>query len=125
MLKPFGRDIWIADGPEAVVAGFRYPTRMAVIRLTADSLFVWSPIALAPDLIAAVGALGRVRHIVAPNSLHHLYLQDWKRTYREAKLYAPPGLPEKRKDIVFDVDLGMYRVQIGRALSIRFSWRAI
>jgi hypothetical protein len=33
MLQPFGPGIWISDGPDAVVAGFRYPTRMAVIAL--------------------------------------------------------------------------------------------
>uniref|UniRef100_UPI0019544AF1 hypothetical protein n=1 Tax=Klebsiella pneumoniae TaxID=573 RepID=UPI0019544AF1 len=33
MLKQFGQDIWIADGADVVVAGFHYPTRMAVIRL--------------------------------------------------------------------------------------------
>jgi len=39
MLKQFGRDIWIADGPDAVVAGFHYPTQIAVIRLTGGELF--------------------------------------------------------------------------------------
>jgi hypothetical protein len=42
---------------------------------------------------------------VAPNSLHHLFLPEWKRAYPEAKLYAPPGLRNKREDIVFDADL--------------------
>ena len=50
-------------------------------------------------------ALGRVRHIVAPNSLHHLFLPEWKRAYPEASLYALPGLREKREDIAFDADL--------------------
>jgi hypothetical protein len=53
-----------------------------------------------------VDALGQVGHIVAPNSLHHLFLPEWKKAYPEAKVYAPPGLRKKRKDIVFDADLG-------------------
>jgi hypothetical protein len=53
-----------------------------------------------------VDALGEVRHIVAPNSLHHLFLAEWKRAYPGARLYAPPGLRRKREDIVFDADLG-------------------
>jgi hypothetical protein len=105
MLTEFGRDIWIADGPEVAVAGFRYPTRMAAIRLSDGSLFVWSPVALTAELRAAVDALGPVAHIVAPNSLHHLFLAEWKRAYPAAKLYAPPGLRRKRADIVFDADL--------------------
>ncbi|WP_424630221.1 DUF4336 domain-containing protein [Bradyrhizobium sp. SYSU BS000235] len=106
MLKEFGREIWIADGPLVAVAGFHYPTRMAVIKLSDGSLFVWSPIKLTDGLRAAVDILGDVQHIVAPNSLHHLFLPQWKQAYPTAKLYAPPGLRKKRADIAFDVDLG-------------------
>jgi hypothetical protein len=106
MLKPFGREVWTADGPDVVIAGFHYPTRMAVIRLSDRSLFIWSPIKLTDNLRAAVDSLGQVRHIVAPNSLHHLSLPDWKRAYPGAMVYAPPGLRGKRRDIVFDADLG-------------------
>jgi hypothetical protein len=106
MLKEFGHDIWIADGPDVAVAGFHYPTRMAIIRLADGGLFVSSPIQLSSSLRAEVDAIGQVRHIIAPNSLHHLFLAEWKRAYPEAKLYAPPGLRKKRDDIVFDADLG-------------------
>lgn len=105
MLKEFGPDVWIADGPEVAVAGFRYPTRTAAIRLMDGCLFIWSPIALTTELRAAVDALGKVAHIVAPNSLHHLFLAEWKLAYPAAKLYAPPGLRRKRADIAFDADL--------------------
>jgi len=105
MLKPFGPDVWIADGPDAVVGGFHYPTRMAVIRLSDGRLFIWSPIQLTDILRAEVDTLGQVAHIVAPNSLHHLFLVEWKSAYPEAKVYAPPGLRKKRKDIAFDADL--------------------
>jgi Domain of unknown function (DUF4336) len=106
MSQEFGHGIWIADGPNGAVAGFHYPTRMAVIRLGDGSLFIWSPIRLTDDLRVEVDAIGPVRHIVAPNSLHHLFLPEWKRAYPGAKLYAPPGLRKKRKDIVFGADLG-------------------
>jgi Domain of unknown function (DUF4336) len=106
MLKPFGPEIWIADGPAVSTGGFHYGTRMAVIRLSDGGLFIWSPIKLTDDLRAEVEALGEVRHLVAPNSLHHLFLDDWRFAYPNAKLCAPPGLRKKRKDIDFDGDLG-------------------
>ena len=106
MLKHFGREIWTSDGPDVSVFGFHYPTRMAVIRLSGDDLFIWSPTKLTDSLRTAVDALGNVRHIVAPNSLHHLFLPEWARAYPGAKVYAPPGLREKRKDIDFHADLG-------------------
>jgi hypothetical protein len=106
MLKQFGPEIWIADGPDVVVVGFHYPTRMAVIRLSGGRLFIWSPIQLTDIVRAEIDALGEVQHIVAPNSLHHLFLPEWKSAYPGAKVHAPPGLRKKRQDIAFDADLG-------------------
>ena len=105
MLQQFDDEIWLADGPQTAVAGFRYPTRMAVIRLSDGALFIWSPVALSDELRAAVDALGEVRYLIAPNSLHHLFLGDWRRAYPAARLFAPPGLRQRRKDIAFDADL--------------------
>ncbi|WP_076866892.1 DUF4336 domain-containing protein [Bradyrhizobium mercantei] len=105
VLQDFGDDIWIAGGPNVAVAGFHYPTRMAVIRLSDGGLFIWSPVHLTEELRAAVDALGQVRHIVAPNSLHHLFLAEWKRAYPAAVLHAPPGLRKRRRDLAFDADL--------------------
>jgi len=105
MLKGFGPNIWITDGPTVTAAaGFRYPTGMTVIRLTNGDLVLWSPTALTDDLRAEVETLGAVRYLVPPNSLHHTFLGDWQRAYPDATVYAPPGLREKRKDIRFDAD---------------------
>ncbi len=104
-LQSFGRDIWIADGETVSVAGFRYPTRMALIRLGDGGLFVWSPTALSDQLRADVTALGPVRFIVAPNSLHHLFIAQWQAAFPEAKTFAAPGLDKRRKDLAFDGEL--------------------
>jgi hypothetical protein len=106
MLRPLGAEIWTADGSERTVVGFRYPTRMTVIRLPDGSLFVWSPVALSEVLKDEIGALGEVSHLVAPNSLHHLFLAEWRAAYPRAKLYAAPGLRARRPDLAFDADLG-------------------
>lgn len=101
-LESFGPEIWIADGPVVSFFGFPYPTRMAVVRLADRGLFLWSPIPLTDALRAEVAALGEVAHLVAPNKLHHLWLGQWKRAYPGARLYAPPGLRRKRRDLDFD-----------------------
>jgi hypothetical protein len=105
-MREFGNDIWLASGPTTDVAGFRFPTRMAVIRLSGGGLFVWSPVALTDELRGAVDALGAVRYLIAPNALHHLFLAEWQHAYPDARLYAPPGLRARRKDLAFDDDLG-------------------
>lgn len=105
-LLEFAPGLWIADGPTVTAAaGFHFPTRMAVIRLTGGALFVWSPLPLTDELRTAVEALGEVRDLVAPNSLHHLFLGEWKAAYPMATLYAAPGLRPRRKDLAFDADL--------------------
>jgi hypothetical protein len=105
-LLQFGPEIWTADGPATSFYGFPYPTRMAVIRLSDGSLFVWSPVALSDSLRASVDALGPVRSLVSPNALHHLFLGAWKSAYPAARLYASPRLRRKRKDLAFDAELG-------------------
>jgi hypothetical protein len=104
-LEPFGSDIWLSDGAVIEVLGFRYPTRMAVIRLSGEDLLVWSPTALSEGLRTQMDSFGAVRHLIAPNSLHHLFLQEWREAYPQATLYAAPGLRERRHDLEIDVEL--------------------
>ena len=105
-LDEFGPGIWTADGPSVPFFTFAYPTRMALIRLSDGGLFAWSPIAFSAALKDRVDALGPVRYLVSPNRLHHLFLQEWKSAYPQAKLYASPGLRKKRQDLAFDGELG-------------------
>lgn len=105
LLEPFGPEIWLSAGPETEVIGFRYPTRMVVIRLGGDGILVISPVALTPDLKAAVEALGEVRHVVGPNSLHDLFLSEWRTVYPSARFHAAPGLRGQLPDLAFDADL--------------------
>lgn len=105
MLREFGPSIWIADGPTVTAAaGFHYPTRMTVIRLTNGDLVLWSPTAISDDLRVQLGTLGQVRYLAPPNALHHTFLLEWQLAYPEALILAPPGLREKRPDIRFDAD---------------------
>src|SRR5690348_1719072 len=105
-LRQFAPEIWIADGPVTSFHGFAYSTRMAVVRLSDGKLFVWSPVALSESLRASVDALGPVCHLVSPNALHHLFLEEWKNAFPAARVYATPRLRRKRKDLTFDAELG-------------------
>ena len=105
-LEPIGHEIWIADGPKVSFYGFPYPTRMALIRLDGGDLWVWSPITLDRELRVEVEALGRVRHLVSPNKIHHLFLGEWADAFPDARLYASPGLARRRDDLDFDAELG-------------------
>jgi hypothetical protein len=106
MLEPVGPSLYTAEGPTVSFFGFPYPTRMAVARLSDGSVWVWSPVALTPELEAAVEAIGPVRHLVSPNKIHHLFLGPWRARWPEARLWASPGLARRRPDLHFDAELG-------------------
>jgi hypothetical protein len=105
VLESFGPSIYTADGPTVSFFGFPYPTRMAAVRLSDGSAWVWSPIALTAELASEVELVGPVRWIVSPNKLHHLFLSEWARRWPEAKLYAPPGLARKKRALHFHGEL--------------------
>src|SRR3569833_3684747 len=101
MLHEFGPSLYAADGPTASFFGLPYPTRMALARLSNGDVWVWSPIALTPQLAEAVQSLGPVRHIVSPNKIHHLFLKQWAERWPDARLYAPPGLARRKPALHF------------------------
>lgn len=101
MLEQLGPELWVADGGVASFFGFDYPTRMAVVRLDDGGLWLWSPIALDPELEAEVAALGPVRHLVSPNKLHHLFLAQWKARFPDAKLWGTASTVARFKHLHF------------------------
>lgn len=105
VLQPFGPNLWLADGPQADVAGFCYPTRMAVVRLSGGGLWIWSPVALSDDLRSALSGLGEVRFVVAPNTLHHLFLPEWRKAFPNARVHAAPGLTARAPTVEADAEL--------------------
>lgn len=91
----------MADGRVVDFYGFPYPTRCVVVQLPDGGLWVWSPIALSQDLKDEVEAIGRPSHLVSPNKLHHLFLQEWKTAFPAATLWGPASTIKKRSDLTF------------------------
>ncbi len=96
----------LAPGLLVVERPFRYlgveiGTRATVVTLDSGELLVHSPVRFGEDLRAALAPLGPVRHLVAPNRMHHLALAGWTRAYPGAALHGAPGLPPKRPDLAF------------------------
>ncbi len=101
MIEQVHDSLWVIDGGNVNFYGLPYPTRAVIARLQNGDLWVWSPIRLTAELRAATDRLGPVRHLVSPNKLHHLYLQEWKAAYPEASLWAPQSTIAKRPDLPF------------------------
>ncbi|MGA9332720.1 MAG: DUF4336 domain-containing protein [Rudaea sp.] len=82
-----------------------FPTRMSVARLSDDRVWVHSPVALDDALREEIDALGHVAALIAPNSLHHLFVGAWQAAYPQARTWAAPGLRRKCPQLRFDADL--------------------
>jgi hypothetical protein len=79
--------------------GLTLPTRGSVVRLADESLLVHAPVALDDDTTRAITALGDVRHIVAPNLVHNLFVNDAAVRFPKARVHASASLRKKRPDL--------------------------
>jgi hypothetical protein len=105
MLRPLATDLWVAEQPLRF-AGVELGARMTVVRLPGGRLLLHSPIARSPELAAEVERLGTPALVVAPNKLHHLYVQEWLAAYPASRLFVAPGLETKRPDLKVSGVLG-------------------
>ena len=103
-LQPLAPDLWVASRRLPMWIG-EIGCRMTVVRLGGGDLLLHSPVPLDSATREALDRLGRVRWIVGPSKVHHLYLGDYASAYPDAQLCAAPGLPEKRRDLRFGVVL--------------------
>ena len=64
-LRTFG-----VDGPPVHFIGLAFPTRMIIVRLVDDCLWVNSPVVVRSEVLEGIKALGSVKHLVAPTRRH-------------------------------------------------------
>jgi hypothetical protein len=93
--------VWIASTPVRIV-GMKLASNMTVLRLSHGELLLHSPVPMTPELRVAVEALGRVAHLYAPNTFHHLWMGEWASAFPDARVHAPSALKKKRPDLRID-----------------------
>jgi hypothetical protein len=98
VIKPAGENLWVVDGPE-IGFGFGglipFPTRMTVVKMASGGLILHSPVEHTAGLERALLALGPIRYLVAPNSLHYWWVPDWAARLPDAKVLAVKGLDKR------------------------------
>lgn len=110
-LKPVADDVWIVDsGPLRVFGGIPLPVRMAVVRLRGGDLLLYSPTRYDEGLRRELAEIGRVRHLVAPNVAHWMFVKQWQGMCPDATTWAAPGLrgrgQVRRSGVRIDRELG-------------------
>ncbi|MCB9748687.1 MAG: DUF4336 domain-containing protein [Myxococcales bacterium] len=93
--RPFGPDIWTVEGDPVRLLTIPFTTRMTIVRLPGGGLWMHSPVAPARARALAIGALGELRHVVAPNRFHNLFVGPWLEEHPDATSWAGPGLAER------------------------------
>ena len=106
ILREFGPGIWTLKVRSCHSLGFPIRPAWRQSSCRAADCSSGRPIALSPplkrrDRRAGTGPLPRLAQL-----LHNLFLGEWKSAYPDARLFAPPGLRRRRKDLAFDADSG-------------------
>lgn len=101
MLTALAEGVWLDQGPVSIV-GMRLTATMTVLALGDGGLLLHSPLPLTPERREQVEALGRVSHLYAPNTFHHLWLGDWSQAFPAAQVHAPSALAKKRPELRID-----------------------
>ncbi|MGB3514160.1 MAG: DUF4336 domain-containing protein [Microcoleaceae cyanobacterium] len=104
MLRKIDINIWVAEQPLRYF-GLSVGTKMTVVRLGNGELAVISPIEIDKEIFEQLKQMRNVKHIIAPNLFHYLFLSDFKNIYPEAKVYAVSGLKIKKPDLPIDLIL--------------------
>lgn len=94
-LREISEGLWVCDRAFSTL-GVQSSLRMVVVRLESGDLFLHSPVALSDGLKQELKAIGQVRHVVAPNMAHHLFVSPYSDAFPDATLWGAPGLAEKK-----------------------------
>ncbi len=79
--------------------GVEMGTRSTLIAYAPGELLLIGPGPETQHVVAEIQALGAVKHVVAPNAFHHLYLRDAHRAFARAQLWAPGAVAKKQPDL--------------------------
>jgi hypothetical protein len=92
--------VWVAQQPLSFY-GKQFGARMTVLKIEKDDeLVVYSPIRLTESIKQEIEELGNVAYIIAPNCLHHLFLDEWIAAYPNCQTFVGPDVLKRRPDLL-------------------------
>lgn len=104
LIEVVPNQIWVQKMPLRFL-GLEIGTRMTVVKLYGNNLWIHSPVALDDQTQISLEKIGVIKYVVSPNNMHHLFIGDYFDAFPSAKIYAAPGLAKKRKDLNFRYEL--------------------
>jgi len=102
-LRALAPSLWVVDGVDIALPGRIYfPLRMTIVETQPGELLLYSPIALDDELTREISKLGKVSHLVAPNTFHTLFANAAKQRFPDATLWASSVTKDKHKHLKVD-----------------------
>ena len=86
-LQVFAQNIWTVEGPIVWDMGLEFPTRMTVVKLSDDSVWVSSPVPVSFETMKRINELGSIRYLIAATPRHVWRLDSWHTLFPEAQLW--------------------------------------
>jgi hypothetical protein len=105
IIKKFADNLWLAEDDKFSVGGLQIGSRMTIMRLNNGGLLIHSPIPLLEIIKDSIASMGTPKFIIAPNTMHHMFVRQFHDEYPDAELYIVPELRKKRHDLFFARDL--------------------
>lgn len=102
MLKQIAADIWAHEKDVELPLGLNMPGRATIMRLGGGGLLIYSPLSVDEVTAREIDQLGDVRFLVAPNSLHWMFLKAAKERWSGARVLASPVLAKKLGSFPFE-----------------------
>ena len=87
-LQEFANNIWLADGPVVRDMGAFFTTRMTIVKLSDESIWISSPVPVSFEALKEISELGNVRYLIAATPRHVWRLDLWHTLFPEAELWA-------------------------------------
>jgi len=100
-LTQFGDNIWIVDGPIVKDMGLSFSTRMIVVKLLDNSLWVCDPVKISDNTLKAIENLGEIKYLVASTQRHVWRLNNWHEKYPKAQLWSCGHIPKKLREMPY------------------------
>ncbi|KZS99071.1 hypothetical protein SISNIDRAFT_472105 [Sistotremastrum niveocremeum HHB9708] len=109
VIREVTRNVWTFSTPFARFGFFPIGGRSTAIKLRDGDIWVFASTPLNEPTKSKLDSIGAVKYLVAPDGVHHLYINQFKEAYPNAKVLGVEPLVEKKKKegLIFD---GVYGV---------------
>ncbi|KAJ6572026.1 hypothetical protein B0H19DRAFT_1132239 [Mycena capillaripes] len=104
VIREVAKSVWIFSRPFALFGWIHVGGRSTAIKLSNGGVWVIASTPLSPETKAKLDELGPVQYIIGVNSVHNLYLGEFKKAYPDAKLIAPAAALARVSDKTLSFD---------------------